>query len=47
MPEDPVRLQLLLHHRDKQLDEMAERFKARRRMTAERMVLVLRSNGHH
>eukprot|EP00438_Fugacium_kawagutii_P007737 Skav221237 [mRNA] locus=scaffold1045:24797:29540:- [translate_table: standard] len=27
MPEDPVRLQLLLHHRDKQLDEMAERFK--------------------
>ena len=27
MPDDPVRLQLLLHHRDKQLDELAERFK--------------------
>ena len=27
MPDDPVRLQMLLHHRDKQLDELAERFK--------------------
>ena len=27
MPDDPVRLQLLLHHRDKQLDDLSERFK--------------------
>lgn len=27
MPDDPVRLQLLLHHRDKQLDDLSENFK--------------------
>ena len=34
MPEDPVRLQMLLHHRDKQLDDLAERFKDGQRLGA-------------